>query len=641
MGENLARKIIKDHLVSGEMKPNEEIGIKIDQTLLQDATGTMAFLEYEAMGIPRVKTEKSVCYVDHNMLQIGFENADDHLFLQSSSAKYGVYFSKPGNGICHQVHLERFAAPGKTLLGSDSHTPTGGAMGMIAIGAGGLDVATAMAGGPYWLVMPKIVGVKLTGKLPPWVYGMDVILTMLQKYTVKGGVNKIFEYYGPGVASIPLVERAAITNMGAELGATTSIFPTDEETKAYLKAQGREDVYKKLEADKDATYDEYFELNLSNIEPMIALPHSPDNVRKVSEVSGTKVAQVAIGSCTNSSFYEMMLVAKLLKGKKVNKNVSLVITPGSRQVLSMLASNGALADMLDAGARVLETACGPCIGMGQAPPSNSISLRTYNRNFEGRNGTPTAKVYLASPAVAVAAALAGEIVDPRTLGEPSKVRLPSKFLYDDSMILPPSENGEVEIIRGPNIKPLTIPKPPEQTISGEVLLKVGDDITTDHILPGGAKVLPLRSNIPAISEFTFERIDPTFPKRAKEKNGGFVVGGLNYGQGSSREHAAIAPMYLGVKAIIAKTFARIHKSNLINFGIIPLTFQDQKDYDDIAQGDSLTLQNVLESLSKNEPIKCFNKQKNKEIVLNYSLTQREREILIDGGLLNHTKKKNM
>ncbi|MDZ7262728.1 MAG: aconitate hydratase [candidate division KSB1 bacterium] len=640
MSKNLTQKILEAHLVSGELKTGSEIAITIDQTLTQDATGTMAYLQFEAIGIPKVKTKLSVSYVDHNTLQTGFENADDHLFLQSIAAKYGIYFSRPGNGICHQVHLERFGVPGQTLLGSDSHTPTGGGLGMIAIGAGGLDVAVAMGGGPFYLNMPKVVLVKLTGALQPWVSAKDVILELLRRLTVKGGVGKIMEYGGDGVATLTVPERATITNMGAELGATTSIFPSDKVTRAFLKAQKREEVWQELTADPKASYDEVIELDLGKIEPLVAQPHSPDNVCPVRELAGQKVNQVAIGSCTNSSYKDMMTVAGLLKGKKVHPHVSLVISPGSRQVLEMIARNGALADLVSAGARILETTCGPCIGMGQAPPSKGVSIRTFNRNFLGRSGTKDAQVYLASPEVAAAAALTGQFVDPRELGKPIQVSLPKEFLIDDSMILPPAKEPEkVEIIRGPNIKPLPINEPLPDILEGQVLLKVEDNITTDHIMPAGAKILPLRSNIPAISEHVFEVIDPTFAQRAKEAGGGFIVGGENYGQGSSREHAALAPMYLGIKWVLAKSFARIHRDNLINFGILPLTFADLKDYENLNQGDRLRISEVRKCLETGEPLIIHNLTSNNRIKVMYQLTPRQREIILAGGLLNYTKSK--
>ncbi|MFY9451956.1 MAG: aconitate hydratase, partial [Bacillota bacterium] len=594
MGLNITQKIIKEHLVSGEMIPGQEVGIKIDQTLTQDATGTMAYLQFRAMDIPRVKTELSVSYVDHNTLQADFKNADDHIFLQTVAKKHGVYFSKPGNGICHQVHLERFGRPGKTLLGSDSHTPTGGGIGMLAIGAGGLDVAVAMAGQPFYFPMPKIVRVELKNRLRPWVSSKDVILHLLSILTVKGGVNKIMEYGGEGVASLSVPERATITNMGAELGATTSIFPSDENTRKFLEAQGRVEDYVPLAADPDATYDEVIVVDLAEIVPLAACPHSPDNIKPIAELD-LKVDQVVIGSCTNSSYTDMKRVSEILKGKRVHPDVSLAIAPGSRQVLEILARDGSLADLIAAGARILESACGPCIGMGQAPRSGAVSLRTFNRNFEGRSGTKDASVFLVSPETAAASAITGKITDPRTLGEYIPVGLPERFLVDDSMILPPAENpDEVEVIMGPNIKPVPIGKPLESTMELPVSIKVGDNITTDHIMPAGAKVLPFRSNIPAISEFVFSAVDPSFPERAKELGKSVIIGGQNYGQGSSREHAALAPMYLGVKAVIAKSFARIHKANLVNFGILPLEFADPEDYDSLEQGDVLIFSNLIE-----------------------------------------------
>jgi aconitate hydratase len=639
MGKNLAQKIISAHLVEGNMVPGEEIAIRIDQTLTQDATGTMAYLEFEAMGIPQVKTELSVSYVDHNTLQTGFENADDHRFLQSAAAKFGVYFSRPGNGICHQVHLERFGVPGKTLLGSDSHTPTAGGLGMLAIGAGGLDVAMAMAGRPFYLAMPRVVNIRLHGSLSPWVSAKDIILEVLRRLTVKGGVGKVMEYGGDGVKNLSVPERATIANMGAELGATSSIFPSDDVTKRFLEAQGRGGDYVHLTADADAEYDEIIDIDLERLEPLIALPHSPDNVVRVSDVAGLKVDQVFIGSCTNSSYADLVRVSKILKGKTVAPNVSLVIAPGSKQVLYMLAKNGFLADLVAAGARILECACGPCVGVGQAPPSAGVSLRTSNRNFEGRSGTKDAKVYLTSCETAAASAIAGVITDPRTLGEVIVVEMPEKFDADDRMIIPPPEDGSrVEIIRGPNIKPLPGMSPLPDVIRGRVLLKVGDNITTDHIMPAGAKILPLRSNIPAISEHCFEAVDPTFPQRAKKAGGGFIVGGSNYGQGSSREHAALAPMYLGIKAVIAKSFARIHRQNLINFGILPLVFADEKDYDDIkgpgdGEGDELVIENAREGLLY-DYLEVKNLATGKVYKVKHNLSDRQREIILAGGLLN-------
>ncbi len=641
MGKSIARKILESHLVSGEMIPGKEIAISIDQTLTQDATGTMAYLQFEAMHVPRVRTKLSVSYVDHNTLQTGYENADDHRFLQTIAAKYGIYFSKPGNGICHQVHLERFAVPGETLLGSDSHTPTAGGIGMIAIGVGGLDVAMAMAGQPFYMIMPKIVLVKLTGKPGPWVTAKDVILELLRRLTVKGGIGRIFEYGGEGIKEFSVPERSTITNMGAELGATTSIFPSDEITLKYMKAQKREHQWNMILPDPDAIYDEVIEVNLSDLEPLIARPHSPDNVCKVREIAGLKVDQVAIGSCTNSSYKELMVVAEMLKGKKVHPDVSFVISPGSKQVLNMLAKNGALSILIEAGARILETTCGPCIGMGQAPPWNGVSVRSFNRNFEGRSGTPNAQVYLASPEVCAATALMGVITDPRTLGEPVKVEIPEEFIIDDSLIIPPSKEPErVEIIRGPNIKPLPRRGSMPEKLTGKVLLKVGDNISTDHILPAGAKILPLRSNIPAISEYTFHVIDPSFPKRAKESGGGFIIGGANYGQGSSREHAAIAPMYLGIKAVIALSFARIHRDNLINFGILPLTFVDEEDYEMVEQDNELEIENIVDLLkSQKEPLVVKNLTKGTKFEVKHGLTTNQIEMLLAGGKLNLVKEK--
>ena len=636
MGKNIVQKIFSSHLVSGKLKVGEEIAISVDQTLTQDATGTMAYLQFEAMDIPKVKTKLSVSYVDHNTLQTGFENFDDHLFLQSIAKKYGIYFSKPGNGICHQVHLERFSVPGETLLGSDSHTPTCGGLGMIAIGVGGLDVAITMAGGPFYITMPKVVLVKLSGALRPWVTAKDIILELLRRLTVKGGVGKIFEYGGEGVRTLMVTERATITNMGAELGALTSIFPSDAQTKKYLKMQGREGVWKPLKADPSAKYDEVVEIDLSTLEPLIARPHSPDNVCKVNEIKGTKVNQVCIGSCTNSSYHDLMVSASMLKGRSVHPDVSLTISPGSRQVLEMIAKNGALADMIAAGARIIEVACGPCIGMGQAPPSGGVSVRSFNRNFEGRSGTSDAQVYLVSPETAIATAINGVISDPRDFSDPIVIKYPKSFIIDDSLIIPPSEKSEeVSIIRGPNIKPLPKKEPMPDTLKGDVLLKVGDNITTDHIMPAGAKVLPLRSNIPAISEFVFEKVDRDFVKRAKEKGGGFLISGVNYGQGSSREHAALAPMYLGIKAVIAKSFARIHRANLVNFGILPLTFENENDYNLFDLGDTIEMPDMKNRLKSKSGITLKNVTKNKEVKVTHTLTPRETDILCVGGLLNY------
>ena len=638
MAQNLVQKILAEHLVEGHLKAGEEVGIRIDQTLTQDATGTMAYLQFEAMGIPSVKTQLSVSYVDHNMLQTGFENADDHRFLQTVAAKHGVYFSRPGNGICHQVHLERFSRPGVTLVGSDSHTPTSGGMGALAIGAGGLDVAVAMGGGAFYLTMPKIVGVELRGKLQPWVTGKDIILEMLRRLTVKGGVGRIFQYYGDGVAQLTVPERGTITNMGAELGATTSIFPSDERTREYLRAQGREEAWKPEAPDPDATYDEHIVIDLDRLEPMIAQPQSPDNVVPVHQVKGLKVQQVAVGSCTNSSFHDLMTVAAILRGRIVNPEVSMVVTPGSRQVFEMVSRAGGLTDMIGAGARILESACGPCIGMGQAPGTNAVSVRSFNRNFPGRSGTPNDKVYLASPETAAACAIFGVITDPRELGDYPEIAWPEKFLVDDRMIVPPSSHPEtIEILRGPNIKPLPIAKPLGERVEGKVLIKVGDNISTDEIMPAGAKILPLRSNIPAISEYVFSRVDPTFPKRSKEAGGGFIVGGSNYGQGSSREHAALAPMYLGVKGVIAKSFARIHWSNLINFGILPLVFANESDYDRVKADDQLEISGAREALSAGKFLTVKNVTQGYEFPVKYNLSDRQRHIMLAGGLLNFVR----
>ncbi len=643
MGLAVAQKLIRDHLVEGEMVPGREIAIRIDQTLTQDATGTMAYLQFEALGVPRVRTRLSVSYVDHNMLQTGFENADDHRYLQSVAAKYGILFSRPGNGICHQVHLERFAAPGQTLLGSDSHTPTAGGMGMLAIGAGGLDVAVAMAGGPFYLTMPRLLNVRLRGRLRPWVSAKDVILEILRRLTVKGGFGKIIEYSGEGIRWLSVPERATLTNMGAELGATTSVFPSDEVTRAFLRAQGREGDWIPLEADPDAEYDEVLEMDLDGLEPMIARPHSPDNVVPVREVAGTPVDQVAVGSCTNSSYVDLMRVAAILRGKAVHPRVSLVVAPGSRQVLTMVAREGALADLIAAGARILESACGPCIGMGQAPPSGGVSVRTFNRNFEGRSGTPDARVYLASPETAAASALRGVIADPRELGECPETELPERFAVDDAGIVPPAENpAEVEIVRGPNIKPLPRRGPLEDWLAGPVLLKLGDNITTDHILPAGAKILPLRSNIPAIAEYVFHKVDPDFVRRIREAGGGFVVGGVNYGQGSSREHAALAPMYLGLKAVLARSFARIHRANLINFGIVPLLI-DEGAYTLLERDHRVRLPDVRAALAGfaagegGREVRVVDETAGRELAARHDLTAREARILLAGGLLNLTR----
>ena len=640
MGLTLTEKILSAHLVEGEMIKGTEIGIRIDQTLTQDATGTMAYLEFEAMGVPRVKTERSVAYIDHNTLQNGFMNMDDHRFIGSVAKKHGIYFSRPGNGICHQVHLERFGVPGKTLIGSDSHTPTGGGIGMIAIGAGGMDVAVAMGGGTYYITCPKVVKVELTGKLQPWVAAKDVILEVLKRLSVKGGVGKVIEYCGEGVKSLSVPERATITNMGAELGATTSIFPSDEITYKFLKAQGREDVYTELCADSDAVYDEVVEINLSELVPMAACPHSPDNIKTVDEIGAMKIDQVCIGSCTNSSLMDMMKVAHILKGKTVHPDVSLSIAPGSKQVLSMLAENGALAIMLEAGARVLESACGPCIGMGQSPNSGGISLRTFNRNFEGRSGTADGQIYLVSPELAAASAIAGVLTDPRTLGEMPEFEMPEKFNVNDNMIVEPvaeEDMDSVEVLRGPNIKPFPTSEPMPETINAKVSLKVGDNITTDHIMPAGAKILPLRSNIPEISKYCFAVCDESFHDRALEMGKSIVIGGSNYGQGSSREHAALAPLYLGVKAVITKSFARIHMANLINAGIIPMTFANEADYDRIDGNDELAIANVAEQIANGEIIKVTNVTKGFDFDCVVNFSDRQKEILYAGGLLNYTK----
>ena len=637
MGLTIAQKIIKEHLISGEMVAGNEIALKIDQTLTQDATGTMAYLEFEAIGIPRVRTKLSVAYIDHNTLQSGFENADDHRYIQSVAKKFGLRFSRPGNGICHQVHLERFGVPGMTLIGSDSHTPTAGGIGMLAFGAGGLDVAVAMGGGAYYITMPKMFKVNLTGKLRPWVSAKDVSLEILRILSVKGGVGAIIEWGGEGIKTLSVPERATITNMGTELGATTSIFPSDEITKAFLEAQGRGDAYSPLASDEDAVYDRIIDINLSELKPLLACPHSPDNIKSAEELSGIKVDQVCIGSCTNSSLRDMLRVASMLKGKKIHDSVSLSVSPGSKQVLSMLADCGALSDILASGARVLECACGPCIGMGFSPNSAGVSLRTFNRNFEGRSGTKDAQVYLVSPEVAVASALTGYITDPRTLGEYKEIEMPDIFKVDDSAVIMPAseeEAKELEILRGPNIKPFPTTKKLENKIEAVLTLKVGDNITTDHIMPAGAKILPYRSNIPFLSKFCFAVCDEAFAERALKNGSSIIVGGSNYGQGSSREHAALVPLYLGVKAVIAKSFARIHAANLINAGILPLTFENPEDYDKFSQDDKLTLENVFEGM-KNGKITL--KGSNGEATLNCSYTKRQIDILMAGGLLAYTK----
>ena len=639
MGSTIAEKIIRAHLVEGEMTPGADIGLRIDQTLTQDATGTMAYLEFEAMGVPRVKTERSVAYIDNNTLQTGFENADDHRFIQSVAKKHGIWFSRPGNGICHQVHLERFGIPGKTLIGSDSHTPTGGGIGMLAMGAGGLDVAVAMGGGTYYITMPKMVRINLTGKLSPWVSAKDIILEVLRRMSVKGGVGKIIEYGGEGVATLTVPERATITNMGAELGATTSVFPSDDVTRAFLKAQGREADWVELKADDDAHYDEVLDIDLSTLEPLAAAPHMPDNVKTIGELKGQKIDQVLIGSCTNSSYLDLMRVAHILKGKTVHPDVSLGIAPCSKQVYNMLAQNGALADIIAAGARVLECACGPCIGMGQSPNSKGISLRTFNRNFEGRSGTKDGQIYLVSPETAAVSAIAGVFADPRELGEAVDIPLPEQFLINDNMVLAPApveEMDSVEILRGPNIKPFPTSEPLPADITAKALLKVGDNITTDHIMPAGAKILPYRSNIPYLSNFCFAVCDEQFPERCRAEGKGIIIGGSNYGQGSSREHAALVPLYLGVKAVIVKSFARIHMANLINAGILPLTFVNETDYDGIDQMDELSLPDVRNLIGQSE-ITVYNKTKGTSFRVECHISARQRDILLAGGLLDYTR----
>ena len=638
MGLTLTEKILRAHIVDGEFKKGAEIGLKIDQTLTQDATGTMAYIEFEAIGIPRVRTERSVAYIDHNTLQNGFENADDHRFIGSVAKKHGIYFSRPGNGICHQVHLERFGVPSKTLIGSDSHTPTGGGLGMLAMGAGGLDVAVAMGGGAYYITYPKIVKIELVGKLRPWVSAKDVILEVLRRLSVKGGVGKVMEYIGEGVKTLSVPERATITNMGAELGATTSIFPSDEITRAFLAAEGREDVWSEQKADDDAVYDESLVIDLSALSPMAACPHSPDNVKSLTELGEMKIDQVCIGSCTNSSLADMMKVAYILRGKTVAPNVSLAIAPGSKQVLNMLAENGALADMIAAGARVLESACGPCIGMGQSPNSAGISLRTFNRNFLGRSGTKDAKVYLVSPEVAALSAVNGYLSDPTTLGDMPEIKMPEKFLINDNMVELPAAEADadkVEILRGPNIKPFPETHPLENEIACKISLKVDDNITTDHIMPAGAKILPLRSNIPEISKHCFEVCDPEFPARARALGKSVIVGGANYGQGSSREHAALAPLYLGVKAVITKSFARIHAANLINAGILPLTFADPADYDKLAEGDEIVLSDIFAAVEAGSM--TLTTKTGDKIKLDCAYSPRQIAILKAGGLLPYTK----
>lgn len=641
MGLTLAQKIIKAHLVDGQMVVGQDIGIKIDQTLTQDATGTMAYLEFEAMGVDRVKTERSVAYIDHNTLQTGFENADDHRFIQSIAKKHGIYYSRPGNGICHQVHLERFGKPGKTLIGSDSHTPTGGGIGMLAIGAGGMDVAVAMGGGAYYIPMPKMIRVNLTGKLSPFVTAKDVILEVLRILTVKGGVGYIVEYAGEGVKTLSVPERATITNMGAELGATTSIFPSDEITREFLKAQSREEDFTPLCSDEDAVYDKEIDIDLSKLEPLAAMPHMPDNVQKVTEIGRMKVDQVLIGSCTNSSLYDMLKVAEILDGKTVDPSVSVGIAPGSKQVFNMLADCGALSKLIAAGARILECACGPCIGMGQSPNSKGISLRTFNRNFEGRSGTADAGVYLVSPETAAAAALTGYLTDPRTLdADISKVTLPEKFKINDNMVDAPAsveEAENVEILRGPNIKPFPKTEPLEETVLAKAVLKVGDNITTDHIMPAGAKILPYRSNIPYLSNFCFTRCDEQFPENCRKEGKGIIIGGENYGQGSSREHAALVPLYLGIKAVITKSFARIHVANLINAGIVPLVFKDSYDYDKISQFDELELSEIRTAIENGTAVILKNKTTGEAYEVIPQLSGRSKDIILAGGLLNYTR----
>ncbi|MEW6601417.1 MAG: aconitate hydratase [Nitrospirota bacterium] len=633
---NVAQKLISSHLVSGEMKAGEEIAISIDQTLTQDATGTMAYLEFEAMGIPKVRTKLSVSYVDHNTLQAGFENADDHRFLRTIAAKYGIYYSRPGNGICHQVHMERFARPGQTLLGSDSHTPNAGSVGMLAIGAGGLSVALAMAGEPFWLVMPKVVRINLKGVYAPGVSAKDVILEVLRRLTVKGGVGKIIEYGGEGIKHLTVPERAAITNMGAELGATTSVFPSDEQTLAFLRAQQREDQWVELKPDSDTEYDEIMEIDLGSLQPLVAAPSSPDNVKTVREVEGQAVGQVCIGSCANSSYADLMAAASILKNNRVHPDVSLTISPGSRQAFQMITENGALADMIAAGARVLECTCGPCIGMGQSPATDTITMRTFTRNFPGRSGTVNDRAYLCSPLTAAASAITGKITDPRdVLKGPVRFALPEKYIIDDSMILAPSDDPEsVQVERGPNIKPFPVKGVLEKSLKSRIILKVGDNITTDDIMPAGAKILPLRSNIPAISEYVFSKVDSSFPARAKASGGGVLLGGINYGQGSSREHAALAPMYLGVKVVFAKSFARIHKDNLINFGILPLTVS-QEVYDSFEQDSELELPALSKEVKESDAVTFIDVKKGKTYTAEHGLTDRQREIILAGGLLNY------
>ncbi len=639
MTGSVAEKIIQEHIIEGEFLTGEEIAIKVDQTLTQDATGTLAYMEFEALGIPKVKTELSVSYVDHNLLQADYRNMDDHLFLQTIAKKYGIYFSKPGNGICHQVHLERFAAPGKTLLGSDSHTPTAGGCNMLAIGAGGLDIAMAMAGYPFYIKTPKILGVKLTGKLRPWVSAKDLIFEMLRRYSVKGGLGKIIEYFGPSVESLSIPERATIANMGAELGASTTVFPSDYQTKKFLEAQGRREIWREIKVDADVQYDETVNLNLSEIEPLIACPSSPDNVKKVSEVEGIDVNQCIIGSCGNSSFKDLMIVSKALSGRKIHENVSLEINPGSHQVLENVANASDLKNLIRSGARIHQSGCLGCIGMGQAPATGTVSLRTFPRNFPGRSGTENDHVYLCSPEVAVAAAIEGRITDPRKLGKYPNIEEPTKYIINEEGIIPPSKSQEaVRIIRGPNIKPFPNFTSLENELSGKILLKVGDNITTDDIMPAGSQILPLRSNIPAISEYVYSRIDPKFSSRAKN-NQGFVIAGENYGQGSSREHAAVACRFLGVRGKIAKSFARIHRSNLINFGILPLAFIDPSDYEKIETGDTINVQSIRDQL-KNANDNIVLKVNGKIIECQNGFSKRERDVLLTGGIINYVKKQS-
>ena len=643
MGRTLAQKMIAEHLVSGDMRVGEEIGLRIDQTLTQDATGTMAYLQLEAMGTEQVKTELSVAYIDHNTLQAGFENADDHRYIRTVAKRHGIRFSRPGNGICHQVHLERFGVPGKTLIGSDSHTPTAGGLCMLGMGAGGLDVAVAMGGGTYYITMPRIIGVQLVGHLRPWVSAKDIILEVLRRLGVKGGVGAILEYYGAGVETLSVPRRATITNMGAELGATTSLFPSDERTREFLALEGREEVWREIRPDTDAVYDETITVDLSALTPLAACPHSPDNVRPVSELAGGAIDQVCIGSCTNSSMQDMLTVAAILRGQTVAPNVSLSISPGSKQVYAMLAKTGALTDLIEAGARILECACGPCIGMGFSPNAGGISLRTFNRNFEARSGTKDAKVYLVSPEVAAVSAIRGVFTDPTTFGEAPQVTLPETFDLNDNMIdlpAPPEEAASVEVLRGPNIKPIPVGVAPAETLTAPLVLKVGDNITTDHIMPAGAKILPYRSNVPKLAEFCFTVCDPTFPERAKRAGEGIIVGGANYGQGSSREHAALVPLYLGIRAVIAKSFARIHMANLINFGIVPLTFADPDDYDRLGEGDTLRIADFRGAVGSRDTVMLTDDTTGREVLLRLDFTERQREILLAGGLLHYTKERN-